>query len=186
MERLVEGAVAEALRAGDGETVRLYAAACAERAVPLFIGLRAGMPDRKADLDLCVESVRGLWYADRALPDAAERARVLEGFPELRSREDGESITDVAGTYAFFGVLVLRYALLANASADADHALSCGHAALTAMGLLDQNLAAGGRFRAQEEALQARSVSGDAAGLWEASVAAGREGFRAVLGCLPG
>ncbi|MFF3090599.1 hypothetical protein ACFVRB_36985 [Streptomyces nojiriensis] len=183
MDTLVEASVEEALRTGDGGEVRLYAAACAERAAPLFIGLRAGRPDRAADLDLCMESVRGLWYADRALPDAAERVRALEGFPELRPREEG--ITDVAGTYAFFGVLVLRYALLANASADADHALSCGHAALTAMALLDRNL--GGRvvFRAEEEALQARSLSGDAAGLWEASVASGRERFRAALGCLP-
>lgn len=134
-------------------------------------------------MDLCVESLRGLWYADRPLPDAAERVRALEDLPELRPYEDG--ITDVAGTYAFFGVLVLRYALLANASADADHALSCGHVALTAMGLLDQNLPGGAGFRAEEKALQARSASGDAAGLWEASVASGRERFRAVLGCLP-
>ncbi|MFF4448965.1 hypothetical protein [Streptomyces sp. NPDC001502] len=183
MDRLVTGSVVEALRTGDGEAVRLYVAACAERMAPLFIGMRAGMPDRAADLDLCVESVHGLWYADRPLPDAAERVRALEGFPELRPCEEG--ITDVAGTYAFFGVLVLRYALLANASAAADHALSCGHAALTAMGLLDQNLAGGAGFRAEEEALQARSLSGDAAGLWEASVASGRERFRAVLGCLP-
>ncbi|MFJ6484170.1 MULTISPECIES: hypothetical protein [unclassified Streptomyces] len=183
MDRLVEGAVAEALRTGDDGAVRLYAAACAERAVPLFIGMRGATPDREADVDLCVESLRGLWYADRPLPDAAERVRALEDLPELRPYEDG--ITDVAGTYAFFGVLVLRYALLANASADADHALSCGHVALTAMGLLDQNLPGGAGFRAEEKALQARSASGDAAGLWEASVASGRERFRAVLGCLP-
>ncbi|WP_327261365.1 hypothetical protein OG444_07275 [Streptomyces sp. NBC_01232] len=183
MDTLVEGAVAQALRTGDDEAVRLYVAACAERAVPLFIGMRAGMPDREAHLDLCVESVRGLWCADRPLPDAAERVRALEGFPELRPGEEG--ITDTAGTFAFFGVLALRYALLANATAEARHALSCGHAVLTAMGLLDRNVAAGGGFLAQEESLQARSLSGDAAGLWEASVAAGRESFRAVLG-LPG
>ncbi|MGY4393274.1 hypothetical protein [Streptomyces sp. TE12347] len=183
MDTLVEASVVEALRTGDGEAVRLYVAACAERAAPLFIGLRAGMPDRAADLDLCVESVRDLWFADRALSDAAERVRAMEGFPELRPCEEG--ITDVAGTYALFGVLVLRHALLANASADADHALSCGHVALTAMGLLDGNLAGGAGFRAEERALQARSLSGDAAGLWEASVASGRERFRAVLGRLP-
>ncbi|WP_328791505.1 MULTISPECIES: hypothetical protein [unclassified Streptomyces] len=183
MDTLVEASAVEALLTGDAGTVRLYVAACAERMVPLFVGMRAGLPDRTADLDLCVESVRGLWYADRALPGAAEHVRALEGFPELRPCEEG--ITDVAGTYAFFGVLVLRYALLANASADAGHALSCGHAALTAMGLLDQNLAGGGVFRAEEEALQARSLSGASAGLWEASVASGRERFRAVLGGLP-
>ncbi|MFJ3831920.1 hypothetical protein ACIPWI_28680 [Streptomyces sp. NPDC090046] len=59
------------------------------------------------------------------------------------------------------------------------------HTVLTAMGLLDRNVAAGGGFLAQEESLQARSLSGDVAGLWEASVAAGRDSFRAVLG-LPG
>lgn len=183
MDTLVEASVVAALHAGDAGAVRLYAAACAERAVPLFIGMRAGVPDREADVDLCVESLRGLWYADRPLSDAAERVRALERFPELLPNEEG--ITDVAGTYAFFGVLVLRYALLANASADVGHALSCGHGALTAMGLLDRGPAGGAVFRAEEEALQARSLSGDAAGLWEASVASGRERLRAVLGRLP-
>ncbi|QES53585.1 hypothetical protein DEJ51_04390 [Streptomyces venezuelae] len=183
MDTLVEAAVAETLRTGGDEEVRLYVAACAERTVPLFLGMRAGAPDRQADLDLCVESLQGLWCADRALPDAAERVRALEGFPELRPREG--AITDVAGTYAFFGVLVLRYALLANASAEAGHALSCGHAALTAVGLLDQSLPGGSVFRAEEEALQKRSLSGDVAGLWEASVASGRERLRAAVGRLP-
>ncbi|MFI8390910.1 hypothetical protein [Streptomyces sp. NPDC085540] len=84
MDTLVDASVADALRTGDGGTVRPYVAACAERAVPLFIGMRAGVPDREADLDLCVEPVCGLWSADRALPDAAERVRALEGFPELQ------------------------------------------------------------------------------------------------------
>jgi hypothetical protein len=179
MQTLVEGAVAEALRDSGGEVIRLYVAACAERMAPLFIGLRAGVPGREADLGFCVRSVRDLWHTGQPLADAAERVSVLERFPELQPSEEG--ITDVADTYAFFGALVLRHALLANDTGDAHDALACGHAALTAMGMLDQNLAGAG-FSAEEQRLQSRSATGDAAGLWEASVTAGRERFRAVLG----
>ncbi|MFE4304787.1 hypothetical protein ACFRR6_01720 [Streptomyces sp. NPDC056891] len=182
METLVDGAVAEALRDGRGEAVRLYVAACAERMAPLFVGLRAGVPGREADLDLYVESVRDLWYADRPLANAAERVRLLERFPELQANEEG--ITDVADTYAFFAALCLRYALLAHGSGNADDAVSCGHATLTAMGMLDQNVP-GASLLADEQRLQSLSLSGDAAGLWDASVTAGRERLRAVVGRLP-
>ncbi|MFI2367592.1 hypothetical protein [Streptomyces sp. NPDC018833] len=104
---------------------------------------------------------------------------MLERFPDLQPRD--EEVTDVAGTYTFFAALVLRYALLANGSGSADDAVSCGHVALTAMGMLDQHVAGAG-FRTQEQRLQLLSVSGDAAGLWEASIDAGRERCRTVLG----
>ncbi|MEU9862495.1 hypothetical protein AB0D99_16650 [Streptomyces sp. NPDC047971] len=182
MDTLVERAVAVALREGGGEAVRLYVAACAERMAPLFVGLRAGAPGREADLDFHVQSVRDLWQVDRPLADAAERVRLLEGIPELQPSEEG--ITDVADTYAFFAVLCLRYALLAHGSGSADSAVSCGHAALTAMGMLDGTLAGAG-FLAEEQRLQSLSLSGDASGLWDASVTAGRERFRAVVGRLP-
>ncbi|WP_327321287.1 hypothetical protein OG735_01440 [Streptomyces sp. NBC_01210] len=182
METLVEEAVAEALRDGGGEAIRLYVSACTERMAPLFVGLRAGAPGRASDVDFYAESVRDLWYADRRFADAAERVRLLERFPELRPDEEG--ITDVADTYAFFAVLCLRYALLAHGSGSADDAVSCGHAALTAMGMLDQNVAGAGLL-AEEQRLQSLSLSGDASGLWDASVTAGRERFRAVLGRLP-
>ncbi|MFJ8988790.1 hypothetical protein ACIRQH_00110 [Streptomyces sp. NPDC102279] len=182
MEKLVEGAVAEVLRDGAGEAICLYVAACTERMAPLFIGLRANVPGRESDLDFFAEAVRDLWYADRPLSDAAERVRLLERFPELQPDEEG--ITDVADTYAFFAVLSLRYGLLAHGSGNADEAVSCGHTALTAMGMLDQNVA-GASFLADEQRLQSLSLSNDAAGLWDASVMAGRERFRAVLGRLP-
>ncbi|WP_030932800.1 hypothetical protein [Streptomyces sp. NRRL B-24720] len=182
MQTLVEEALAESLRDGQGEAVRLYVAACAERMAPLFVVLRAGVPGREADLDLYVESVRDLWFADRPLADAAERVRRLERFAELQPNEEG--ITDVADTYAFFAALCLRYALLAHGSDNADDAVSCGHAALTAMGMLDQNVA-GASLLADEQRLQSLSLSGDAAGLWDASVTAGRERLRAVVGRLP-
>ncbi|MFI8345647.1 hypothetical protein ACIF8W_37115 [Streptomyces sp. NPDC085639] len=181
METLVEGTVAEALRDGHDEVVRLYVAACAERMAPLFVSLRAGVVGREADLDLCAESVRELWHTDRPLADVAERVRLLELFPELQPNEEG--ITDVADTYAFFAALCLRYAMLANSSGNADTAVSCGHAALTAMGMLDQNVP-GARFLAEEQRLQSLSLCGDASGLWDASVVAGRERFRAVSGRL--
>ncbi|GHG06595.1 hypothetical protein [Streptomyces hydrogenans] len=181
MEKLVEGAVAEALYDGGGEAIRLYVAACAERMAPLFVGLRAGEPGREADLDFYAESVRDLWHADRPLADAANGVRQLERFPELQPNEEG--ITDVADIYAFFAALCLRYAMLAHSSGNADDAVSCGHAVLTAMGMLDQNVP-GARFLAEERRLQTLSLRGDASGLWDASVAAGRERFRAVLGRL--
>ncbi|WP_299538998.1 hypothetical protein [uncultured Streptomyces sp.] len=178
MQTLVERAVAETLRNSGGEVIRLYVAACAERMVPLFTGLRAGAPGREADLDFCVRSVGDLWHTGQPLADA-ERVGVLERFPELQPSDEG--ITDVADTYAFFGALVLRHALSANDTGDARDAVACGHVALTAMGMLDQNLTGAG-FGAEEQRLQSCSASGDAAGLWEASVTAGRERFRAVLG----
>ncbi|MER5893826.1 hypothetical protein [Streptomyces sp. NPDC001876] len=181
METLVEEAVAKALRDGGGETIRLYVSACTERMAPLFVGLRAGVPGREADLDFYVESVRDLWGADRPLAEAAERVSLLERFPELQPNELG--ITDVADTYAFFAVLCLRHALLAHGAASAEDAVSCGHTALTAMGMLDQNVAGAGLL-AEEQRLQSLSLSGDASGLWDASVAAGRERFRSVLGRL--
>ncbi|MGM0353563.1 hypothetical protein [Streptomyces sp. ECR3] len=181
MGTLVEGAVEQALRDGRGLAVRLYVAACAERMAPLFVGLRAGEPGRAADVDLYVESVSNLWLADKPLTDAAERLRGLERFPELQPDEEG--ITGIADTYAFFAALCMRYALLAHSSGNADDAVSCGHAALTAMGMLDQNVAGAG-FQADEQRLQSLSLSGDAAGLWDASVMAGRERFRVVVGRL--
>ncbi|MBE1594560.1 MULTISPECIES: hypothetical protein [Streptomyces] len=179
---LVEGAVAQALRDRGGEAIRLYVSACTERMAPLFVGLRAGTPGREAELDFYAESVRDLWSVDRPLADAAERVRRLERFPELQPNEEG--ITGVADTYAFFGVLCLRHALLAHGSGNADEAVSCGHAALTAMGLLDRNVS-GADLLAEEQRLQSLSLSGDASGLWEASVTAGRERLRVVVGRLP-
>ncbi|MFI6118683.1 hypothetical protein ACIBCU_02265 [Streptomyces sp. NPDC051064] len=182
MKKLVETAVAEALRDGGDEVIRLYVAACTERMAPLFIGLRASTPGRESHLDFYAESVRDLWHADRPLADAAERVRRLERFPELQANEEG--ITDVVDTYAFFAVLTLRHALPAHGSGNADDAVSCGHVVLTAMGMLDQNVTGAGLL-VEEQRLQSLSSSGDAAGLWDASVTAGRERFRAVLGRLP-
>lgn len=181
METLVETAVAEALRDGSAETIRLYVAACAERMAPLFVGLRAGAPGREPDLDFYVESVRDLWYADQPLADATDRVRLLEQFLELQPNEEG--ITEVADAYAFFAVLSLRYALLAHGSGNAGEALSCGHAGLTAMGMLDQNVA-GASLLAEEQRLQSLALSGDISGLRDASITAGRERFRVVVGHL--
>ncbi|QJS99037.1 hypothetical protein G9272_00700 [Streptomyces asoensis] len=183
MQTLVEEDVAEALRDGGGEAIRLYVSACTERMAPLFVGLRAGVPGREAELDFSAESVRDLWFVERPLVDAAERVCLLERFPELQLDEEG--ITHVADTYAFFAVLCLRYAPLAHGSGSADEAVSCGHAALTAMGMLDQNVA-GASLLAEEQRLQSLSLSGDASGLWNASVTAGRERLHAVLDRLPG
>ena len=71
----------------------------------------------------------------------------------------------------------------AHGSGSAADAVSCGHVALTATGMLDQNIAGPG-FLAEERRLQSASLNGDAPGLRDASVASGRERFRAVLGRL--
>ncbi|MFE6663652.1 hypothetical protein ACFVFH_08800 [Streptomyces sp. NPDC057697] len=181
MGTLVEDAVVQALREGGGEVVRGYVAGCVERMAPLFMGLRARAPGRESDLDFYAESVRDLWCADRPLVGAAGRVRLLERFPELRPNEEG--ITDVADTYAFFSVLSLRYALSAHGSGNVDDAVSCGHTALTAMGMLDQNVA-GAALLAEERRLQFLSPGGDATALRDASAAAGRERFHVVLGRL--
>lgn len=182
MEKLVEGAIAEALHDRGGEAIRLYVAACTERMAPLFIGVRAKVPGRESDLDFYAAAVRDLWCADRPLAEAVERVGILERFPELQPHEEG--ITDVADTYAFFAVLSLRYAVLAHGSGNADDAVSCGHAVLTAMGMLDQNVA-GTSFLAEEQRLQCLSLSGDVGDLRDTSVTAGRERFRAVVGRMP-
>lgn len=182
MEKLVEKAVAQALREGGGEVIRLYVAACTERMAPLFIGLRANTPGRESDLNFYAEAARDLWHADRPLADTTKRVSLLERFRELQPDEEG--ITDVADTYAFFAVLSLRYALPAHGSGSPDDAVSCGHVALTAMGMLDRNVPGAG-FLADERRLQSLSLTGDVAGLWDTSVTAGRERFRAVLGRLP-
>ncbi|MGG7576071.1 hypothetical protein [Streptomyces sirii] len=88
--------------------------------------------------------------------------------------------TDVADTYSFFAVLSLRYALPAHGSGNVEDAVSCGHAALTAMGMLDQNVAGAG-FLPEEQRLQRISLSGATTGLWDTSVRVGQERFRAVL-----
>lgn len=132
MKTLVEDAVVERLQTGREEMVRLYAAACVERMAHLFIGLQAGEAGREADLDFYVELVDALWNVDRPLPDAADRTRRLEQFPEFQQTETG--ITSIVGTYTFFAGLTLRYALLANGPGNVDHAVSCGHTVLTAVG----------------------------------------------------
>jgi hypothetical protein len=50
--------------------------------------------------------------------------------------------------------------------------------------MVDQNTV-GASFRAEEQRLQSLSLSGDASGVWDASVTAGRERFRAVVSRLP-
>ncbi|MER5639834.1 hypothetical protein ABT095_23120 [Kitasatospora sp. NPDC002227] len=178
MKTLVAEDVVEELQTAGDEAVRWYVAACAERMAPLFIGLRTGEAGREADVELYRESVLDLWRTDRPMSDAAERARLLDRFPELQPAGDGS--TDIVGAYTHFACLVLRHALLANASGSADHAVSCGHASLAATGMLDRSTA-GAVFRAEEQRLQSLSVSDNAAGVWDASVSAGRECFRAVV-----
>ncbi|WP_158707508.1 hypothetical protein [Streptomyces sp. NRRL F-2799] len=80
----------------------------------------------------------------------------LEGFQELEPSD--EEIVGVAGIYAFYSILALRYASLYRSSAESEDALKCAHACLTAMGQLDQNLT-GAEFFAQEAESQRRAIS---------------------------
>jgi hypothetical protein len=68
--------------------------------------------------------------------------------------------TRVVDIYSFYGCLVLLYATkCAAAGGDAEAAVSCAHASLTAMGQLDQNAAGSTNFL-DEQARQKATIAG--------------------------
>jgi hypothetical protein len=176
MATLVEAAVAEALARGGREVVRTYAAACVERLAPVFLGLRGGDSGRETDVDLFVRTLWRLWDPADPFADAERLAAEVEEFAELRPTETG--LTDSADIHCFHAVLALRYAVLCAGTGEAAEAGQCGHVALTAMGLLDQNRPQPGLYDEELE-WQRRSVA-PAEGLREACAEVGR-GRLAVL-----
>lgn len=148
---VVDEAVAATVRGQSQAQVATFVASCAERMAQIFTGLSGDDPARDDDADVVIRLVADLW--DPAISAATFRdyVTILESFQELEPPD--EEIVDTAGIYSFYSVLVLRYAALYRASADAEDALHCAHVSLTAMGQLDQNLP-GAEFFTQETELQ--------------------------------
>lgn len=153
---VVDEAVAAMIRRQSYAQAATFVASCAERMVQVFTGLCGDNPARSDDVDFVIRAVGDLW--DPGISGDSFRGYVdtLEGFQELQPSD--EEIVEVAGIYAFYSVLALRYASLYRSSADSEDALKCAHACLTAMGQLDQNLP-GGEFFAQEAESQRRAIS---------------------------
>jgi hypothetical protein len=151
-----------ALREGDGQLARIFAASCAERLVQVFCAVRAVDSSRADDIAYVVETIEDLWDLERPAGSFDERREHLLSFPELQPNDVG--FTQVADIYSFCGCLVLMYATkCAAAGGDPDAAVSCAHASLTAMGLLDQNVAGATYFsdeKARQKATIDRLVSG--------------------------
>lgn len=84
---LVEADVVAALQADDTGVARVYAAGCVEGMAQVFTGLRAGMPERGADVDFFIEILQRLWDIGDTLEDFPDRVRRLEGFPEMQPPE---------------------------------------------------------------------------------------------------
>ncbi|WTW92415.1 hypothetical protein OG216_03090 [Streptomycetaceae bacterium NBC_01309] len=152
---VVDEAVATTLRARPQAQVATFVASCAERMVQIFTGLCGGDPARGGDVDFVVGTMADLWRSDIPVDRFRSGVATLDGFPELAPDEE---FTGVADIYAFYSVLVLRYAALYRSGADTEDALKCAHASLTAMAQLDQNLP-GAEFFAQEAESQQRALS---------------------------
>lgn len=153
---VVDEAVAATVRGQSQAQVATFVASCAERMVQIFTGLSGDDPARNGDVDVVIRLVEDLWDPAISATAFQDYVMALEGFRELASSD--EEIVDVVGTYSFYSVLVLRYAALYRSSADAEDALKCAHASLTAMGQLDQNLP-GAEFFTQEAEFQLRVSS---------------------------
>ncbi|MHB9861193.1 hypothetical protein [Streptomyces sp. YIM S03343] len=152
---LVEADVVAVLQGDGGGVARVYAAGCVERMAQIFTGLRAGTPERGADVDFFIGTLQRLWDLGDSLDDFSDRVRRLEGFPEMQPPETGHTAVD--DIYAFCSVLALRYAILCAGSTNAAEAERCGHIVLTAMGQLQQNVT-GAHFYEEELDWQRRSI----------------------------
>ncbi|MET9295666.1 hypothetical protein [Streptomyces sp. NPDC003077] len=153
---VVDEMVAAVVRRQSQGQVATFVASCAERMVQIFTGLCGGDPARSRDVDFVVHVVGDLWEYGIPVDSFRSYVEILEGFQELES--SGDEIIEVAGIYSFYSILVLRYAALYRSSTDAENALKCAHACLTAMGQLDQNRP-GGQFFVQEAESQRRAIS---------------------------
>ncbi|MFV2110583.1 hypothetical protein [Micromonospora sp. LOL_015] len=155
---VVDEETVRALRGGDGQLARIFAASCAERLVQVFCAVRAVDPSRADDIAYVVETLEDLW-------DLRRPARLLDGrrehlllFPELQPNDLG--FTEADDIYSFYGCLVLMYATKCAATGgDPEVAISCAHASLTALGQLDQNVA-GATYLSDERSRQKATIDG--------------------------
>ncbi|GAA2148319.1 hypothetical protein GCM10009760_40220 [Kitasatospora kazusensis] len=155
---VVDEAVAESVRAAERVTLAVFGASCAERMAQLFTGLRGGDPNRTGDVDLFLEILDELWNLDLEGSIFSARVDALQEFAELQPSEEG--LVDVDDIYAFYSVLCMRYAVLYRVSGDAEEALRCAHASLTALGQLDRNMSETAFFEGEHEC-QRRITLGD-------------------------
>ncbi|MEU7075796.1 hypothetical protein AB0B30_37495 [Streptomyces narbonensis] len=165
---VVDPAVAESLRGGERTRIAAFVASCTERMAQLFTGLRGVDPSRAEDVELYLETLEDLWSLDLADSVFAVRMETLRELPELQPSEEG--LVDVADIYAFYGVLCIRYAVLYRANGDAEDAVRCAHASLTALGQLDRNVPQAAFFQVEHEQqrqmmLGDTSISGPLLGL---------------------
>ncbi|MFH8698834.1 hypothetical protein [Streptomyces chartreusis] len=146
---VVDTDISDLLRDAGSDRLAVFVASCTERMAQLFTGLRGTDPDRTGDVDLYLQILEELWRID--LPGSAFSARAasLQEFAELQPSEEG--IVAVDDIYAFYAVLCMRYAVLCRANGDAEDAVRCAHASLTALGQLDQNLPQSRLFEGERE-----------------------------------
>jgi hypothetical protein len=153
---VVDEAVAVAIRGASQEQIATFVASCAERMAHIFTGLHGDDPKRGKDVELVIHAVEDLWKLETPKGSFRSCVETLEGFHELEPSD--EEIIEVVAIYTFYSILSLRYAALYRFSSDAEDALRCAHACLTAMGQLDQNLP-DTDFFSQEKESQRRSAS---------------------------
>jgi hypothetical protein len=154
---VVDEAVATVLQEQSQAQVGAFVAGCAERMVQVFAGLRSDEPARGSDVDMAIRLLEDLWNAEVPQQKFQGWVEFMSEFPELDESSD-EEIIDAGEIYSFYAVLALRYAALYRSSGDAETALRCAHACLTAMGQLDQNIPVAAFF-AQEAECQQRVIS---------------------------
>ncbi|MFJ8842725.1 hypothetical protein ACIRFF_07445 [Streptomyces cyaneofuscatus] len=136
----------------------------------VFIGLQGG-GGRDGDLDFTISLLASLWDPNAPVEVFSRAVSALDNFPEMQPTETG--LTGISEIYSFYAVLVMRYAALCRANGDIDSALKYGHACLTAMGQLDQNLPRSS-FSADEFELQRRiALAGNEGVLNEEEVRSG-------------
>ena len=126
------------LRQSDSQTLRVFAASCAERLLPVFGTLRAGDPGRADDIALLVDTLEELWGQSVASALLASQLEKISALRELQPTEVGLRL--VADIYAFYAVLVFMHAAETASNNDRQAAAECAHASLTAMGQLDANV----------------------------------------------
>lgn len=138
---IVSPEVADALRNSAPARLAVFTASCAERMAQLFTGLRGDVTEREPDVQTFLDILDELWDVDLASDGFAARVSALEAFPELDTDEDDhEDFSTVDDNYSFEAVLCLHQAVVYRATGDAEEAVRCADATLSALWQLDRNI----------------------------------------------
>lgn len=146
---VVDEEVVQALGEVDRLGLRVFVASCAERFSQVFCLLRASDTIRAADVDHFVETLIDLWDTESLSDVLDNRRSQLVAFPELQPNELG--FTKVEDVYSFYSVLVTMYAVESAGAGSSEKAVRSAHAALNAMGQLDQNVPSGFFFDGEND-----------------------------------